>query len=147
MKKYFLISSKIHYGLVLLAELAIFFKSKKIVPLRDISKKSLISRKYLEQIALPLEKSGIIVGQRGKGGGYLLKKSPQKISLLEIFEVLGEKPVFVRCLQKNKKSCYLNPHFYHLCASRLILAKLQEVITENLKGKNLADFLLPAYEK
>lgn len=47
-----------------------------------------ISEKYLGQIMLILKSSGLVSSVRGAQGGYYLSRPPDRIGLLEVFEIL-----------------------------------------------------------
>lgn len=51
---------------------------------RDIAERTSLPQPYLEQILLALKGAGIVRSKRGVGGGYLLARSPEEISLAEI---------------------------------------------------------------
>lgn len=52
--------------------------------MRDIAERTSLPQPYLEQILLALKGAGIVRSKRGVGGGYLLARSPEEISLAEI---------------------------------------------------------------
>ncbi|OWZ83602.1 RrF2 family transcriptional regulator [Natranaerobius trueperi] len=60
--------------------------SDNVIPLKTASKALGISEKYLEQLVIPLKKSGLLESIRGVQGGYRLKKHPKEIT---VYEVLG----------------------------------------------------------
>lgn len=68
------ISAKGRYALKMLVDLA-ENKNGEYISLNDISKRQNISKKFLEQIAPTLVKTGIIRASRGNHGGYQLKRS------------------------------------------------------------------------
>lgn len=51
---------------------------------RDIAERTSLPQPYLEQILLALKGAGIVRSKRGVGGGYILARSPEQISLAEI---------------------------------------------------------------
>lgn len=53
--------------------------------LSEMSLAGIISLSYLEQLFARLRRSGLVEGVRGPGGGYRLKKVPQKITIAEIY--------------------------------------------------------------
>ena len=71
-----LISTKGRYALRILIDMA-EHQSDSYIPLKDVAARQEISEKYLETIVKLLVKDGILVGLRGKGGGYRLKKGPR----------------------------------------------------------------------
>ena len=69
------ISTKGRYALRLMLDLALHGGGAP-VPLRDVARRQEISDKYLEQIAGPLARAGLVRTVRGAGGGYLLARDP-----------------------------------------------------------------------
>jgi Rrf2 family protein len=51
---------------------------------RDIAARTALPQPYLEQILLALKGAGIVKSKRGVGGGYLLARPADQISLAEI---------------------------------------------------------------
>ena len=103
------ISTKGRYGLRLMIELAKNFNKGPML-LKEISKNQNISLKYLEQIIIPLKNSGLVISKRGKKGGYILSKSPEKINLNEIITALEGEINIVECIKfpeicSNSKEC------------------------------------------
>jgi Rrf2 family iron-sulfur cluster assembly transcriptional regulator len=95
----------------------------KPVPIKKISVDEEISAEFLEQICFRLKKAGIIRSIRGPGGGFLLNRDPQAISMYDIFEAVGEGAEIASCApvcesgQKDchrKDICFLHPTWVHL---------------------------------
>ncbi len=61
---------------------------KGYIKIGDISKRKEIPKKFLESILLTLKTSGYCISKRGGDGGYMLAKSPDKISLAEIMRIM-----------------------------------------------------------
>jgi len=51
---------------------------------RDIAERTGLPQPYLEQILLALKGAGLVRSKRGVGGGYVLARSPQEITLSQI---------------------------------------------------------------
>jgi Rrf2 family iron-sulfur cluster assembly transcriptional regulator len=51
---------------------------------RDIADRTALPQPYLEQILLALKGAGIVRSKRGVGGGYVLARLPQEITLAQI---------------------------------------------------------------
>jgi Rrf2 family transcriptional regulator, iron-sulfur cluster assembly transcription factor len=66
-----------------------------------------ISPEFLEQIFFRLRKAGIIDSTRGPGGGFKLRKTPDTITLTEIFEAVDEGLALTPCLfdDEHDKKC------------------------------------------
>lgn len=82
------ISTRVEYGLIALADIAINCKDGKTVSSADIASRQGISQKYLEQIIMGLRQGGFVKGQKGSKGGYTLSRSASKIYLSEILNAL-----------------------------------------------------------
>ena len=100
------ISTKTRYGLRALIYIAeeTINDEEKLVRIKEISENQKLSVQYLEQILFKLKKSGIIIGKRGPNGGYRLNKTPEEISILEVFNVLETDIRVVMC-DKHNKNC------------------------------------------
>ncbi|MBP0966066.1 MAG: Rrf2 family transcriptional regulator [Oscillospiraceae bacterium] len=81
------ISTKVEYGLVALTDIAIH-SEKSVVSTVDIAKRQHISQKYLEQILMRLKQAGLLRAVKGVGGGYMLAKSADKITMSEVLDAL-----------------------------------------------------------
>lgn len=85
-------------------------KNKKTyVSLRSFCDKNKVSFYTLQKINQTLVDKKIIESQKGKNGGYRFKKSPSKISLLEIINIIEGPINFVNCssLNCNVSNCQL----------------------------------------
>ena len=51
---------------------------------RDIAERTGLPQPYLEQILLALKGAGLVRSKRGVGGGYVLAREPEEISLCQI---------------------------------------------------------------
>jgi Rrf2 family transcriptional regulator, iron-sulfur cluster assembly transcription factor len=58
------------------------------VRVRSIGNRQQIPYRFLEQIFQRLRKAGIVRGKRGPGGGYVLCRPPDQISLREVCEAV-----------------------------------------------------------
>lgn len=78
-----MISTKGRYALGVMIDLAIYGE-KEYVSLKDISRRTNISYKYLEQVISLLNRAGLVKSLRGNNGGYQLNKSPKDILAYDI---------------------------------------------------------------
>ena len=74
------ISTKGRYGLRLMTDLAVYH-DQGLIPLKEIAARQEISEKYLEQIMMQLNRSGLVRSVRGAQGGYMLAKTPEDITV------------------------------------------------------------------
>jgi Rrf2 family protein len=82
------VSSKGHYGLLALAELAGSYRQQRAVQLKEIADSQSIPEQYLGQIMALLKRGELVHGARGPTGGYTLARPPESISVKEVLQVL-----------------------------------------------------------
>lgn len=75
-----MISTKGRYALRVLVDMAEHQAGGCYVPLREIAARQEISEKYLESIVKLLVHENILLGVRGKGGGYRLNGEPDQFN-------------------------------------------------------------------
>ena len=101
------------YSCLALIELTRSFHKKIPVKIREIAQKNKIPAKYLVQILLQLKEAGYVTSQRGKEGGYLLARPPNKIRLGEVIKRMEGPFVPLPCLGGNgcirQRGCGLKP--------------------------------------
>ncbi len=93
------LSTKSRYGLRILLCLAKSYESGVRVPLKgkSIALSQGLTEPYFEQIIIKLKACGLVKTIRGCNGGYLLNRSPEIISLLEIIEIFEGPVELVNC--------------------------------------------------
>ena len=82
------ILTKIQCGLVIIADIAIYSEDGTAVNLYEIAERRAISVKYLEQIVTRLRQSSLVKSIKGPHGGYILSRSPEKITVKEILDAI-----------------------------------------------------------
>lgn len=100
--------------------------------LAEIAQTEQVSRKFLARLLKILEKKGIVRVKLGKKGGFELKKSPRRISMLEIVEAIEGKIALNRCLL-NDRECYRRCS----CTMYQIWARAQKKFVKELKKTTL----------
>ena len=80
-----LVTTKGRYALRTLVDLA-EHADDGYIPLKTIAQRQQLSDKYLESIVKTLVRDKVLVGARGKGGGYKLNASPADITVLSVLE-------------------------------------------------------------
>ncbi len=98
------ISTRGRYAIRVMIDLAEHAQGEYI-PLADIARRQEISEKYLEAIVSMLVKAGLLVGLRGKKGGYRLTKTPDQYSVGDILKITEGNFAPVACLEEEINSC------------------------------------------
>jgi len=99
-----LISTKGRYALRVLIDMA-EHNGNDYIKLKDIADRQEISEKYLESIVKKLVTHHILVGLRGKGGGYKLAKAPDEIIVGEVLRFMEGSLAPVACLEAGSEPC------------------------------------------
>lgn len=87
----------------------------KLVSASDVSEKMNVPYRFLRKISLALVKDGILQSRRGSGGGLLLARPADQISLLDVVSSLSAKGTGINlCLRVDGKcdlssQCKLHP--------------------------------------
>ena len=99
-----LISTKGRYALRVLIDMA-EHNGNGYIKLKDVAQRQEISEKYLESIVKELVRQNIVVGLRGKGGGYKLSKSPDEINVGDVLRLMEGSLAPVACLEDGSSPC------------------------------------------
>jgi len=126
-------TTTIRYSLRLLINLALCSKSPK--QLKKISAEESISLPYLRKLIIPLEKSGIVKSLRGPGGGFILGRKPQEVSLSEVINILNHSKA-IDCLDDSS-----NCTRYEDCAVKDLLEEVYSKVQSVFKNKTLATMI------
>ncbi len=134
------ISTKGRYGLRIMLDLA---RNSGNTPrmVSDICAEQNLSTKYVGRLILKLRGCGMIESVRGAKGGYIIKRLPKHITLLEIIETMEGKISLVGCVGCPKK-CKNSES----CLPREIWRDLNEKIRNDLQAITLQDILNKGYE-
>lgn len=96
------LSKKGDYGLLLVTVLA---GRTGFASLRQIAWEKKLPYKFLSQVAGELHKAGILESKEGVRGGYRLTKSPKKVLVREILDVLEGPMEASECEREHECDC------------------------------------------
>lgn len=128
-------STKGRYALRVMADMAEFAKDGEFIALKDIAAREEISEKYLEAIMKLLVEKKLVLGHRGKGGGYRLVRSPEEYSVGEILRAAEGDIAPVACLAPGADKC----DRVDTCKTIAVWRKLDTIISDYLDGIKLTD--------
>ena len=140
------ITTKGRYALRAVVNLA-KTNEKRPIPIKQIAKDEKISPEFLEQIFFRLKKSGIINSIRGPGGGFMINKPLEEISVRAIFDAVGEGLSLTPCTncQDNKaeqceniENCAVYEVWVHI--SELLTNYLDKLTLKNIIGERKNKF-------
>ena len=107
--------------------------SGAVVQINEIAAKWDIPDKFLRKIIQLLTRSGLVVSQRGIGGGVALSRPAKDISLLEVIEAAEGKIYLNKCLVRPGM-CIRDSW----CAVHLVWRDVQDSMIAILQSKSLA---------
>ena len=136
------ISTKGRYALRMLIDLA-EHENEGFIPLKDISERQNISKKYLEQIIPVLNREGILRRTRGPQGGYKLAVTPDRLTVGAILRATEGSLSPVDCVDQDEAVCVRRID----CPTFPIWRGLDKVINEYLDHITLQDILDQQQEK
>jgi len=107
------------------------------IPLKDIAARQEISEKYLESILKGLVQNRMLVGIRGKGGGYRLPNPPESYTVGSILRLTEGELAPVACLESGAEACPRR----ECCPTLPMWSKLNGMIQDFFDGITLADLI------
>ena len=106
----------------------------------DIAAEFGISRNHLAKVVRDLADHGFITTQRGAGGGFVLARPPQAITLGEVVRALEGASALVECFRDDGGTCFLTPR----CRLKARLAAAREAFMHELDRTSLAECAYPS---
>ena len=128
------ISTKGRYALRIMIDLA-KHQSDDFVTLKDIANRQEMSEKYLESIIKVLVKNQILVGLRGKGGGYKLTGHPSDITVGEVLRIAEEN---IMIDDEDTESMYRTSEYRTID----MWSKLSKMINDYFDNISIADLIV-----
>lgn len=130
------VSTKGRYALRLIIDIAVN-SAKKPVSIKDVSIRENISDKYLEQIISILNSGGIVRSVRGPQGGYMLRKSPEDITVGMILRLTEGTISPVACVEEDSPTC----NRMTVCSTYELWKRLNQAIADVLDTTTIADLI------
>ncbi|EZI30700.1 Fe-S cluster assembly transcriptional regulator IscR [Pantoea agglomerans] len=128
------LTSKGRYAVTAMLDVALH-SHEGPVPLADISERQGISLSYLEQLFSRLRKNELVSSVRGPGGGYLLGKASNIISVGEVITAVDESVDATKC--QGKEGCQGGER----CLTHVLWRDLSVRISDFLNNITLAELV------
>ncbi len=128
------LTTKGRYAVTAMLDLAIH-KGSGPITLADIASRQHISLSYLEQLFARLRKRSLVSSVRGPGGGYMLGREAQMISVAEVITAVDESVDTTSC--GGSHNCHENKP----CLTHDLWEDLSSRIYEHLNGISLHDLV------
>lgn len=135
------ISTKAQYAVRALVSISLHGDGRPLA-LRDVAGREDISLAYLEQLFVKLRRGKLVRSVRGPGGGYVLARPAEQISVDQIIDSVEESLVPVSCMDQ-KGRCVCNDH----CVTHSVWQGLGEKVRQFLASITLADLTADARAK
>jgi Rrf2 family protein len=97
------VDAKGYYGILALAALAERYKGREPLQVKEIARQQQIPREFLGQIMVQLKKGGLVHGARGPGGGYVLARPPEAVTMKEMLAVLEGSSVGMNLMSRRHR--------------------------------------------
>jgi len=128
------LSTRARYALRMMFDVWRTSNGGKPVRLEEVANRTGISRRYLDQLVLPLKNASLLRGVKGPGGGYLLGRAAEQIRLDEIVEAEIGPIAVVDCVASDE-FCDRTED----CACRLVYSLVSHRVRSALGELTLAD--------
>jgi Rrf2 family iron-sulfur cluster assembly transcriptional regulator len=129
------LSTRSRYGTRLMLDLASHYEEGP-VQMGEIAGREAISVKYLEQLIIPLKKSGLVESLRGPKGGHMLARHPRDITMGEVVRVLEGGIDLSVCIE-NPDECPRTSR----CAARGLWEETTKVMYDKLDSVTLLQLI------
>lgn len=130
------LSTRAEYGTRALIELALHYDNDSPLMLQAIADRQGLSKKYLEQLFIPLRKAGIVEGVRGPSGGYRLAREPSSIHLDEVIGILEGTLAVADCVHDDSV-CEKSGQ----CATQEVWTRVTAAIEDVLGSISLSELI------
>ena len=113
--------------------IVLYLASKQCVAnSNEIAENMGIPQSYILKITKTLKQAGILSEKRGVDGGFVLRRDPDELTLLDIVSALERTVNINRCLEDDE---YCSRAAVPFCEVRKVLVKLQGQLEEGLSVK------------
>ncbi len=106
------------------------------VQAKDICEQAGVPESFTRKVLQALAAGGLLVAQRGPGGGYLLTRAPAEITLLEVIKLVDGADTFDYCVLGMRECSGENP-----CPLHALWLKSKVPLLKSLNKTTLADLI------
>ena len=129
------LSTRSRYGTRMMLDMARHYDQGP-VQIGEIAKRQDISVKYLEQLIIPLKKANYVQSVRGPKGGHMLAKSPDRITVGEIVDLLEGGIHLTQCVE-NPGVCEKSED----CLTRSLWQEATRAMHDKLNAVTLSEMI------
>jgi Rrf2 family protein len=108
------------------------------VLITELAEEEAIPKRFLEQILLSLKGSGLVLSKKGKGGGYYLAQSPERITLASVIRLIEGPLAPLPCASETRfRKCDECPDV-QTCGTAIIMREVRDAMANILEHTTLA---------
>lgn len=130
------ISSKGRYALAAVMTMARQYDNGEYITVLSISEKLGISKIYLEQVFSLLKQAGLVISVKGAQGGYQLKRSPEKITALDVLS-----SVEFALFEKTRETVHDKAPEIERAMQKLAFGTMDEAVKKSLGTVTILDLV------
>ncbi|OSZ73558.1 transcriptional regulator [Chitinophagaceae bacterium IBVUCB2] len=135
-----MLSKKSQYAFKALTYLAAKYNQGPVL-ISEIAKKKKIPLKFLENILLELKKADILDSKKGKGGGYFLAKSPDKVKMATVIRLINGPIAMLPCVSLYFYERCKNCDEKH-CGLHDIMLEVRDATLNIVENRTLKDLIV-----
>ena len=114
------------------------------VSIRDLARFQKLPMRFLAKLFTRLKKAGIVDGIEGIGGGFVLARQPELISVMDVLEAIDPNRLLFECgeIRQNCELFGSKPPAWSItgpCRIHLVMQEAENVLRSFLMSKSLAD--------
>lgn len=110
----------------------------KPIPIIELARRNDIPKRFLEHIMLDLKERGWVQSLAGKRGGYLLSRSPDRITMGEVVRHFDGYLAPIACVSTcDYKRCSQEP----VCRFRRVMLQARNMVAHLMDTSTLADVM------
>jgi Rrf2 family transcriptional regulator, cysteine metabolism repressor len=94
----------VDYSLKALLMLADRYPSAQPLRVEEIAAVQGVPENYLRRLLIELKRGGLVLSQKGPNGGYMLARSPARITMADVVEIIEGGYTPVECLEDGANS-------------------------------------------
>lgn len=107
-------------------------RSRRLTPAPELARSLGASPAFISKIAQQLVKAGLLRSLRGKGGGLMLARPPERIRVRDIFRAVDGSLLLAGCMGKG-------PCRHFRCPLYPVLRRVQGELDRDLNDAKLSD--------
>jgi Rrf2 family transcriptional regulator, cysteine metabolism repressor len=124
----------IDYSLKALLMLAERYPTVQPLRVEEIASREGIPENYLRRLLIDLKRAGLVASQKGPSGGYMLARSPAKITMEEVVQTIEGDYTPVECFEDGANSpCRRDEN----CAMREVWREVHDAVGAILRRTTL----------